>query len=65
MALHRNKTLLEPDITLPEGWVTNIVNVPVAPRLTKQDRMDYIKLCRSAMSWEERHDPRYAVSSPY
>jgi hypothetical protein len=61
----RNNTPLEPGVTLPEGWVTNIVNVPVAPRLSGQARVDYINLCRTAMSWEERRDPKYAVSAPY
>ena len=54
----RNNTLLESGVTLPEGCVTNIVNMPVAPRLSRQDRRDYIALCRSAMSWEERLNPK-------
>ena len=60
-----NNTLLEPHVTLPEGWVTNIVNVPVAPGLSWQDCRDYIALCRSAMSWEERLDPKYYASALY
>ena len=54
----RNNTPLEPGVTLPEGWVTNIFNVPVAPCLSRQDRRDYIALCRSAMPWEERLNPK-------
>ena len=61
----RNNTPLEPGVTLPEGWVTNIVNMPVAPRLSGQDRRDYITLCQSAMSWEERLEPKHAASAPY
>lgn len=61
----RNNTPLEPGVTLPEGWVTNIVNVPVAPRLSGQDRRDYIAMCRSAMSREEQLDPKYYTLAPY
>ena len=61
----RNNTPLDLGVTLPEGWVKNIVNVPVAPRLNRQDRRDYITLCQSAMSWEERLDPKYYASAPY
>ena len=61
----RNNTPLEPGVTLPEGWETNIVNMPVAPRLSGQDRRDYIALSWSAMSREERLDPKYYASAPY
>ena len=61
----RNNTPLEPGVTLPEGWVTNIINMPVAPCLSGQDRRDYIAMCRSAMSQEERLDPKYYALAPY
>ena len=60
-----NNTPLEPGVTLPEEWVTNIVNMPVAPCLSGHDGRDNIALCRSAMSWEERLDPKYYALAPY
>ena len=41
----RNNTPLETSVTLSEGWVTNLVNMPLAPCLSEQDRVDYIKIC--------------------
>ena len=41
----RNNTSLEPGVTLSEGRVMNIVNMPVAPRLSGQDHVDYMNLC--------------------
>lgn len=50
---------------LPDGWVTNMVKVPVAPPLTGQEREDYIRNVRGTMAPELRSNPLYAVSSPY
>ena len=50
---------------LPDGWVTNMVKVPVAPPLTGQPREDYIRNMRGTMARELRSNPLYAVSSPY
>ena len=38
-------------LRLPEGWKTNAVFVPVAPRLSGQARVDYIKQCYENMPW--------------
>ena len=38
----RHSVPMEDDATLPEGWTRNAVNVPVAPRLSGQERVDYI-----------------------
>ena len=41
--LVRDYPPLPADRRLPDGWLVNIDNVPVAPPLTGQARLDYIR----------------------
>ena len=59
------------DRRLPNGWLVNIDNVPVAPPLTDQARLDYIRVmwdsdATGTVTEEERSRvPPFNVSTPY
>ena len=56
---------VEDDATLPKGWTRNVVNVPVAPRLSGQERIDFIKRKWQEVSYEHKLDPTYSICAPY
>ena len=43
----------------------NATQVPVVPPLGRQERLDFIKRVWQDMPWEQRIQPKYAMSSPY
>ena len=45
--------------------MTNIVNILVAPRFSRQGRLDYIMWQWSDMPWVQRVDPYYSISASY
>ena len=61
----RHSVPVEGDASLPEGWTRNAVNVPVAPRLSGQERTDFVKQKGMEMSYEQKLDPKYSISAPY
>ena len=38
--------------TLPDGWVRSAANIPVAPRLSGQERIDFVKRKWMEISYE-------------
>ena len=60
-----NNWPLPSDCRLPDGWVTNIVRVSMAPELSGEVRLAYIKRSREAMSWELHHGLMYTMYLPY
>lgn len=64
--LIRTNTPVPAALRLPEGWKTNAILVPVAPRLSGQERVDYINHCYENMPFERRHlHPQDPLSSRY
>ena len=63
--LIRTNTPVPGNSRLPEGWETNPVHVPVAPRLTGQARVDYVTLCMQRMAREAHDDARFEPNSSY
>ena len=61
--LIRTNTPVPANSRLPEGWETNQVHVPVAPRLAGQARADYVALCMQAMPPEMHDDARFEPNS--
>ena len=59
------------DRRLPDCWMVNLDNVPVAPPLTGQARLDYIRAmwdsdAAGAVTEEERsHVPPFNAEAPY
>ena len=60
-----NNWPLQADCRLPDGGVTNIIHVPMAPPLSGEAHLAYIQRSWAAMPWELRCNPIYAMSSPY
>ena len=62
---------LPADRRLPDVWLVNLDNVPVAPPLTGQTRLDYIRAMWDSdavgtVTEEERsHVPPFNASAPY
>ena len=48
-----------------DGLVRNAVNVPRAPQLSGQERVDYIMRQWREMPYEQKLDPKYSISAPY
>ena len=69
--LMRDYLPLPADRRLPDGWLVNIDNVPVAPPLTGQARLDYIRAmwdsdAAGAVTEEERSRvPPFNALAPY
>ena len=69
--LVRDYLPLPADRRLPNDWLVNLDTIPVAPPLTGQVRLDYIRAmwdsdAASAVTEEERsHVPPFNVSAPY
>ena len=69
--LVRDYLPLPADRSLPDGWLVNLDNVPVAPPLTGQARLEYIQSMWQAdvtgvVTEEERsHVPPFNAEAPY
>ena len=63
--LVRTNTPVPAACHLPEGWVTNRVHVPVAPRLAGQARLDYVTECMQSIPPEAQDDPQFELCSAY
>ena len=61
----RHQLPVDDDATLPDGWVRSAANIPVAPRLSGEERIDFLKRKWMEMSYEQKLDPKYSISAPY
>ena len=61
----RHQMPVPDDATLPDGWVRSVANIPVAPRLSGQDRVEFVSRKWTEMPYEQKLDPKYSISAPY
>ena len=61
----RHRLPVDDDATLPDGWVRSAANIPVAPRLSGQDRVEFVSRKWTEMPYVQKLDAKYSISAPY
>ena len=56
---------MDDDAILSDGWVRSAVYIPMAPLLSGQAGVKFIKGKWAEMLCEQRLDPKYSISAPY
>ena len=61
----RHQLPVADDANLPDRWVRSAANIPVAPRLSGQDRVEFVNRKWTEMPYEQKLDAKYSISAPY